>query len=145
MTEKTKEQWISPLLPGLYPPPGTSPNRCLLQGGIGRALRAAARSRRAHSREADDRVFVRAEAAHTRLVHSRRQTIERIAGQDAAGGVARCVREVVTALGTGGSGCIGDKPVNQASVRRSRGGATGRSARAQSRNGGRIEIGRAAG
>src|SRR5579863_4460378 len=24
--EKTKEQRISPLLPGLYPPPGTSPN-----------------------------------------------------------------------------------------------------------------------
>jgi len=29
--KKQREQRIPPLLPGLYPPPGTSPNSCLLQ------------------------------------------------------------------------------------------------------------------
>jgi hypothetical protein len=39
--QKTKEQRIAPLLPGLYPPPGTSPNSSYCNCGHARLLQVA--------------------------------------------------------------------------------------------------------
>src|SRR5262245_42441464 len=125
--QKAKGATDRSVAPRLVPSPRYLPN--LLESGIGRAGSGAARHGRTSRGEANHSIFVRAEAAHTGLVHGRRNTIKRVARDDAVQSSARCIAEVVTALRLASRGSLTHNPVNQASIGGSRRGATGRSAR----------------
>ena len=133
--QKTKGATDCSVAPWLVPSPRYFAGQTLLQGRVGRAGSRAARHRGSNCGEANHCIFVRAEATHTGLVNRRRDTIQGVARDDTVQSGSWCIAEVVTALRlTSGAG-LGHNPINQASVGRSRCGATGRGARPKGRDG----------
>src|ERR1700730_2960795 len=90
---KIKKQRISPLLlSGLYPPPGTLPNRNLLQGGFGSSAGGECSRGVAH-----DGISNRAEGTYTSRVLGKRVSVRNVVGRWCA---ASAHDEGVAALGT---------------------------------------------